>query len=212
MPLILASCSPQPNWMPKKPKLMFQICQKLRRGLFIRPIPVFDRGGQHCAISCTQIFYDWDASAPLIRSGEAARQTSSSSIVSGSVVWFQVAFPNPTNGSSWIIHTRLHSEAIQSPFLNPTNVPWVDCSGPAYTERDAGHPLLFISSRREEIKKRSVTRGCFRCRLDLNYPPNAVGGIWTFRTVSAVGGIWTFRTVSCVGGIRKSAELEAQRL
>jgi hypothetical protein len=33
MALIFAICSPQPNWIPKKPKLMFQICQKLRSGL-----------------------------------------------------------------------------------------------------------------------------------------------------------------------------------
>src|SRR5215217_2468688 len=32
MPLMLASCNPHPNWMPMNPKLMFQICQKLRRG------------------------------------------------------------------------------------------------------------------------------------------------------------------------------------
>ena len=32
MALMLAICSAQPNWMPRKPKLMFQICQKLRRG------------------------------------------------------------------------------------------------------------------------------------------------------------------------------------
>ena len=33
MALMLAICRPQPNWMPRKPKLMFQICQKLRSGL-----------------------------------------------------------------------------------------------------------------------------------------------------------------------------------
>ena len=27
MALMFAICRPQPNWMPKKPKLMFQICQ-----------------------------------------------------------------------------------------------------------------------------------------------------------------------------------------
>src|SRR6266545_1635473 len=32
MALMLAICSAQPNWMPRKPKLMFQICQKLRCG------------------------------------------------------------------------------------------------------------------------------------------------------------------------------------
>src|SRR5271166_1149341 len=32
MALMLAICSPQPNWMPRKPKLMFHICQKLLRG------------------------------------------------------------------------------------------------------------------------------------------------------------------------------------
>src|SRR5919108_2482991 len=32
---MLASCSPQPNWMPRNPKLMLNICQKLRRGLSI---------------------------------------------------------------------------------------------------------------------------------------------------------------------------------
>src|ERR1035437_5603307 len=29
MALMLAICRPQPNWMPKNPKLMFQICQNL---------------------------------------------------------------------------------------------------------------------------------------------------------------------------------------
>src|ERR1700730_17544076 len=32
---MFASCKPQPNWIPRKPKLMFEICQKLKRGLFI---------------------------------------------------------------------------------------------------------------------------------------------------------------------------------
>src|SRR5258705_4442499 len=32
---MLASCKPQPNWIPMKPKLMLKICQKLKRGLFI---------------------------------------------------------------------------------------------------------------------------------------------------------------------------------
>ena len=32
MALMLAIWSAQPNWMPRKPKLMFQICQKLRGG------------------------------------------------------------------------------------------------------------------------------------------------------------------------------------
>src|SRR6266852_1964416 len=32
MALMLAIWSAQPNWMPRKPKLMFQICQKLKGG------------------------------------------------------------------------------------------------------------------------------------------------------------------------------------
>ena len=41
MALMLAICSPQPNWMPRKPKLMFQICQKLFGGFcMIAPIPL----------------------------------------------------------------------------------------------------------------------------------------------------------------------------
>src|SRR4030095_3573184 len=36
MPLMFASCKPQPNWIPIKPKLMFQICQKLKRGFCIK--------------------------------------------------------------------------------------------------------------------------------------------------------------------------------
>src|SRR5262244_3894911 len=40
MALMLASCRPHPNWIPRNPKLMFQICQKLRRGLFIDCPPV----------------------------------------------------------------------------------------------------------------------------------------------------------------------------
>src|ERR1035437_1292557 len=36
MALMFAICKPQPNWMPRKPKLMFQICQKERRDLFIK--------------------------------------------------------------------------------------------------------------------------------------------------------------------------------
>jgi hypothetical protein len=31
--LTLAFCSAKPNWIPRNPKLMFQISQKLRRGL-----------------------------------------------------------------------------------------------------------------------------------------------------------------------------------
>src|SRR3982074_1363990 len=39
---MLASCSPQPNWMPRKPKLMLNICQKLRR---VRCIGALSGGG-----------------------------------------------------------------------------------------------------------------------------------------------------------------------
>ena len=35
MALMFAICNPQPNWMPRKPKLMFQICQNVRGGLSI---------------------------------------------------------------------------------------------------------------------------------------------------------------------------------
>ena len=36
MRLVLAFCSAKPNWMPKKPKLMFHSCQNDRRGLNTR--------------------------------------------------------------------------------------------------------------------------------------------------------------------------------
>src|SRR5690349_2023690 len=32
MGVMFACYTPQPNWMPRKPKLMFQICQMLKRG------------------------------------------------------------------------------------------------------------------------------------------------------------------------------------
>src|SRR6516165_9139319 len=35
MALMLAICSPQPNWMPRNPKLMFQICQNVFGGFCI---------------------------------------------------------------------------------------------------------------------------------------------------------------------------------
>ena len=35
MALMLAICSAQPNWMPRKPKLMFQISQNVRRGFVL---------------------------------------------------------------------------------------------------------------------------------------------------------------------------------
>src|SRR6266700_1671353 len=38
MALMLAICSAQPNWMPRKPKLMFQICEKLRGGRGPSPV------------------------------------------------------------------------------------------------------------------------------------------------------------------------------
>src|ERR1041385_3666391 len=55
MPLMLPSCNCQPNWMPRNPKLMFQICQKLKRGLFMKDS--FDRiymmVQRHCScINC----------------------------------------------------------------------------------------------------------------------------------------------------------------
>src|SRR5712691_58152 len=37
MALMFAIWSPQPNWMPRKPKLMFQTCQKPSRGLSMGP-------------------------------------------------------------------------------------------------------------------------------------------------------------------------------
>src|SRR6185369_8429427 len=45
MALILAICSPQPNWIPPKPKLMLKICQKERRGFvtdFVMVLTVVD--------------------------------------------------------------------------------------------------------------------------------------------------------------------------
>ena len=42
----------------------------------------------------------------------------------------------------------------------------------------------------EEKKDNNVIRIGFCCRSDLNHPPTAAGGIWTFRTVSEVGGIY----------------------
>src|SRR6266536_5454147 len=38
MALMLASCRPHPNWIPRNPKLIFQICQKLNRGFCIGPL------------------------------------------------------------------------------------------------------------------------------------------------------------------------------
>src|SRR6266699_3183305 len=41
MALMFAICSPQPNWIPRKPKLMFQICQNERRGLSVIDPPSY---------------------------------------------------------------------------------------------------------------------------------------------------------------------------
>src|SRR5437870_12696255 len=41
MALMFAICSPQPNWIPRKPKLMFQICQNDSRGLVIIDPPPY---------------------------------------------------------------------------------------------------------------------------------------------------------------------------
>src|SRR6266536_1590964 len=41
MALMFAICSPQPNWIPRQPKLMFQICQNERRGLVIVDPPPY---------------------------------------------------------------------------------------------------------------------------------------------------------------------------
>lgn len=35
MALMFAICSPQPNCMPRNPKLIFQICQNVRDGLLV---------------------------------------------------------------------------------------------------------------------------------------------------------------------------------
>src|SRR6185312_1837752 len=37
---MLAICRAQPNWMPRKPKLIFHICQKLSLGLWVMLIVV----------------------------------------------------------------------------------------------------------------------------------------------------------------------------
>jgi hypothetical protein len=49
MALMFAICNPQPNWMPRKPKLMFQICQKLRSGLR-KCVTVFDLTSSVCDV------------------------------------------------------------------------------------------------------------------------------------------------------------------
>ena len=40
MALMFAICRPQPNWMPKNPKLMFHICQNDNRGLSMVRFPI----------------------------------------------------------------------------------------------------------------------------------------------------------------------------
>src|SRR5262249_60485301 len=41
---MLAICSAQPNWIPRKPKLMFQICQKLRRVGWVSLVAAVEMG------------------------------------------------------------------------------------------------------------------------------------------------------------------------
>jgi hypothetical protein len=43
MALMFAICNPQPNWMPKKPKLRFQICQNERDGFSMGLIPLHNQ-------------------------------------------------------------------------------------------------------------------------------------------------------------------------
>src|SRR6267378_5166245 len=51
--LTLAFCSAKPNWMPRNPKLMFQMSQKDRRGLG-RVVMAFRSLGVACCLETTQ--------------------------------------------------------------------------------------------------------------------------------------------------------------
>src|SRR5271165_3562757 len=55
MALILAICRPQPNWMPRNPKLMFQICQNVFGGFCIsqRTPSSFSTAGERITRHCT---------------------------------------------------------------------------------------------------------------------------------------------------------------
>src|SRR5690348_2334843 len=52
MALILAICRPQPNWMPKNPKFMFQIWPKRSLGFSMLPLLVVNG----CAVRCQPEF------------------------------------------------------------------------------------------------------------------------------------------------------------
>src|ERR1700733_1422844 len=62
MALMFAICNPQPNCMPRKPKLMFQICQKVRGGLSINSLAELSAGNFSCR--CTS---PWATLLPIVQ-------------------------------------------------------------------------------------------------------------------------------------------------
>src|ERR1700761_958215 len=59
MALMFAIWSPQPNWIPRKPKLIFQICQKLRSG-FLMDICA---GSSRCSAESARLYVSWTGAA-----------------------------------------------------------------------------------------------------------------------------------------------------
>jgi len=89
--------------------------------------------------------------------------------------------PNPTHGSGWIVQVL--------PTICEAPVPVV---------------ILFLADARKRDEKNNNGKGAsvLFCRLDLKYPPTAVGGICIFSNGLFLGGIFDFFTPSDEVGMK----------
>ena len=107
---------------------------------------------------------------------------------------------NTTHGSGWIVQVLPTKKCGAFCFSEYHPRQWVDRSGPAYNER---RPLLFLPLGVRGKDKRRKWNAI--CRLDLNDPPTAVGGIWGNKTASISCRLDLNNPPTAVGGIQKRA-------
>ncbi len=86
---------------------------------------------------------------------------------------------NPTHGSGWIVQVQPTNEGGSTASLNPTHGSgWIVQVQP--TKRVGRRPFVLSSlslAARRKGQTKSENPGTLLCRLDLNDPPTAVGGI-----------------------------------
>src|SRR2546430_11331803 len=94
---MLASCSPQPNWMPRNPKLMLNSCQNRKRGRSMGTVPFIAVGAESAACRRSAPRRSGGCRPPVSRDRKSTRLNSSHSQISYAVFCLKKKKPDQTD-------------------------------------------------------------------------------------------------------------------